>query len=107
MKSRYAAVVAINGPSVNREELLIRIERALATSAGRGERVQIVGHDATLAEDMFVRLGRTPDGKRSIAICNLSHHTRSVRLIGGIKPDDLRDVLSRTLVAPGKLHIAP
>jgi len=107
IRSRYAAVVEIDAASVSREELLIRIERALANSTGGGERVQILGDDGTLAQDIFVRIGRTADGKPCIALANLTERTRGLRLVGGIKTDEVRDVLMDTVVSPGALHLAP
>ncbi|MCH7924983.1 MAG: hypothetical protein IIC51_05565 [Planctomycetes bacterium] len=109
MVTRYDVLVAIDRPSANRKELMISIERALANSAGGGERAQLLGDDGTLAQDIFVRLGRTPDGKQCIALGNLTGRSRVVRLVGSAETELLQDVLSDEVVSPsqGKIRLSP
>ena len=100
--SRYVAVVEIDRPSLNREELLVRIERVAANLNGGERRVRIVGVDGTMAEDIFVRLGLTPNGKQCIALCNLSDRSQVARLVGRTESEELQDVLSDALVSPSQ-----
>ena len=100
MGSRYAAILEIDQPSLNRDELLIKIERELAKSGSGRTRTQVVRDDGTLAEEIFVRIGRTPDGKQCIAVANLTDRSQVVRLVGVPIVENLQDVLSHAVISP-------
>jgi len=84
------------------DSVLLRMERSLARHSEHTDRVTVRESDGTLAGDVFVREGRTKDGRRCVAVVNLSGRSRNLRL------DGFPIVPSRDLVAdirierPGK-----
>ncbi|MFH1107686.1 MAG: hypothetical protein V1790_00600 [Planctomycetota bacterium] len=92
---RYRVVIPLERPGEGKTASLIeKIERRLAQDSEHVYRLTTREMDGTIARDMFVRVGRTPEGKACAGIVNLSDRARVLKLRGRPAIGPSRDVIS-------------
>jgi hypothetical protein len=79
--------------------LIAKSERRLAQDSEHVYRLTAREMDGTIARDMFVRVGRTPEGKACAGIVNLSDRSRVLKLRGKPAIGPSRDVISNQRIS--------
>lgn len=89
--------------------MLERIERGLAQLRDHVHRLTAREMNGTIAADMYVRVGKTPEGKAYAAVVNLSDRPRVLKLRGSPAIGPSRDVItSQQISEPDqRLEFAP
>ncbi len=104
LHGRYRAVFPLRREAcVDPSDAIGRIERRLAQDSEHVYRLTAREMDGTIARDMFVRVGRTPEGKACAGIVNLSDRSRVLKLRGKPAIGASRDVISNQEISePGQ-----
>jgi len=76
------------------DALIAKIERQLAQIEEHVYRLTAREMDGTIATDMYVRAGKTPEGKACAAVVNLSDRSRVLKLRGRLAIGPSRDVIA-------------
>ena len=94
LRERYRAVLPLRREQcANPADAIGKIERRLAQDSEHVYRLTAREMDGTIARDMFVRVGRTPEGKACAGIVNLSDRSRVLKLRGKPAIGPSRDVI--------------
>ena len=95
LQRRYRIVIPLERPAGGEmASLIAKSERRLAQDSEHVYRLTAREMDGTIARDMFVRVGRTPEGKACAGIVNLSDRSRVLKLRGKPAIGPSRDVIS-------------
>jgi hypothetical protein len=99
LRDRYPAVLRVNRDDAGDvTSVLLRVDRLASRGEASVPRCTLRNADGELARDVFVRIGETPTGRPCVAVVNLTHKPRRLRLEGGPQPGPMHDVIADTPV---------